>query len=51
VKALTWLFKESPQPLLAAGIQIGVPTAAGGDKSQLVADQSALEVQHKSPAR
>src|SRR5882724_6702739 len=51
VKALTWLFKESPQPLLAAGIHIGVPTAAGGDKSQLVADQSALEVQHKSPAR
>jgi CheY-like chemotaxis protein len=51
VKALTWLFKESPQSLPTASIQIGVPTAAGGDKSQLVADQSALEVQHKSPAR
>src|SRR6266496_1893809 len=51
VKALTWLFKESPRPLPTASMQISLPAEAGGHKSQLVAGHGALELHHKSPAR
>src|SRR6266567_2079378 len=51
VKALTWLFKESPRPLPTASMQIGLPAEEGGHKSQLVAGHGALELHHKSPAR
>src|SRR6266566_121755 len=52
VKALTWLFKESPQPLPTASMQISLPAEAGGHKSQLAAGHGALELHHhRSPAR
>jgi len=51
VKALTWLFKESPQPLPTASMQISLPAEAGGHKSQLAAGHGALELHHGSPAR
>src|SRR6059058_1383088 len=51
VKALTWLFKESPRPLPTASMQISLPAEADGHKSQLVAGHGALELHHKSPAR
>jgi CheY-like chemotaxis protein len=51
VKALTWLFKESPQPLPTASMQIGVAVEAGGHKSQVAAGPGALELHRRSPAR
>ena len=51
VKALTWLFKEDRQLLPTASVPQGLSAEAGSHKSQLVADQGALELQHKSPAR
>ncbi len=52
VKALTWLFKESPQPLPTASMQISLPAEAGGHKSQLAAGHGALELHHhRSSAR
>jgi CheY-like chemotaxis protein len=51
VKALTWLFKEGTQLLPTASVHLGLSAEAGGHKSQQVADQGALELQHKSPAR
>ena len=52
VKALTRLFKESPQPLPTASMQISLPAEAGGHKSQLAAGHGALELHHhRSPAR
>src|SRR6266487_2539510 len=51
VKALTWLFKESPQPLPTASMQIGVAVEAGVHKSQLTAGPGALELHRRSPAR
>jgi CheY-like chemotaxis protein len=50
VKALTWLFKGNPEPLLAASVQNGVPAEAGGHKSQLAACHSELELHRRSPA-
>ena len=50
VKALTWLFKESPQPLPTASVQIGVPGEAGGHESQLAAGHGALKLQRRSRA-
>ena len=51
VKALTWLFKESPQPLPTASMQTGVAVEAGGHKSQPAAGPGELELHHRSPAR
>jgi len=51
VKALTWLFKESPQPLPTASMQTGVAVEAGGHKSQSAAGPGELELHHRSPAR
>ncbi len=42
VKALTWLFKESPQPLSTATAQNSVLTEMGGHESQPFLDQGAL---------
>ena len=51
LKALTWLFKESPRPLpTATTAQNRAPAKAGGHKSQLAAGHGALEPQRKSPA-
>ncbi len=51
VKALTWLFKEGPQLLPTASVHHGIPAAAGGDKSQLVAGHGAPELHRRSPGR
>jgi CheY-like chemotaxis protein len=51
LKTLTWLFKESPQPLpTATTVQTRAPAKAGGHESQLAAGHGALESQRKSPA-
>jgi CheY-like chemotaxis protein len=51
LKTLTWLFKESPQPLpTATTVQNRAPAKAGGHKSQLDAGLGALEPQRKLPA-
>jgi CheY-like chemotaxis protein len=42
VKALTWLFKESPQPLSTATAQDRVLTEMGGHESQPLLDPGAL---------
>jgi CheY-like chemotaxis protein len=44
VKALTWLFKESPQPLSTATVQNDAPAEAGSHESQPSAGQAALTV-------
>ena len=50
VKALSWLFKESPQPFPTGAAQNGVPAEVGAHESQLVAGHGALESRRKSPA-
>jgi CheY-like chemotaxis protein len=51
LKALTWLFKESPQPLpTATTLQNRAPAKAGGHASQLAAGHGALDPRRKSPA-
>jgi CheY-like chemotaxis protein len=50
VKALTWLFKEVPQPLPPPSVQKGAPAKAGGHKSSLAAAHGALELHGRSPA-
>ena len=51
LKALTWLFKETRQPLqTATTLQKGTPAKAIGHESQFAASHRALEPQHKSPA-
>ena len=42
VKALTWLFKESPQPISTATAQSSVLTEVGGQESQSLLDPGAL---------
>jgi CheY-like chemotaxis protein len=42
VKALTWLFKESPQPISTATAQSSVLTEVGGQESQPLLDPGAL---------
>src|SRR5436309_243983 len=51
LKALTWLFKESPQLLPKASVQSAVPTKAGGHESQLAAGHGAPKLRRRSPAR
>ena len=50
VKALSWLFKENPQPFPTGAAQNGVPAEVGAHESQLVAGHGALESRRKSPA-
>jgi FixJ family two-component response regulator len=48
VKALTWLFKESPQPLSTATAQNSAPAEAGSHELQPSADHAALSVHEGS---
>jgi CheY-like chemotaxis protein len=50
VKAVTWLFRESPALLSTATAQSSAPPEAGGHESQLSTGHGALELHHKSPA-
>jgi CheY-like chemotaxis protein len=50
VKAVTWLFKESPTLLSTPTAQNSAPAEAGGHGSQLSTDHRALELYRKSPA-
>jgi CheY-like chemotaxis protein len=48
VKALTWLFKESPQPLSTATAQNSAPAEAGSHELQLSAGHAPLSVHEGS---
>ena len=50
LKALTWLFKESPQLLPTAGVQNGVSAKAGDHKLQVAGGHGALKRHRGSPA-
>jgi CheY-like chemotaxis protein len=50
LKALTWLFKESPQLLPTASVQNGVSAKAGDHKLQVAAGRGELKRHRKSPA-
>jgi CheY-like chemotaxis protein len=50
VKAVTWLFRESPTLLSTATAQNSAPAEGGGYESQLPTGHGALELHHKSPA-
>jgi len=50
LKALTWLFKESPQLLPKASVQNGVSAKAGDHKLQVAVGHGALKRHRGSPA-
>ncbi len=48
LKALTWLFKDTAQPLSTASVQQGVTANGGGQEPQVATPRSALELPRPS---